>query len=47
MIYMTFIFTHSVIICVVLTWRTYEMHPALSFKSGCDIVPHAKGTLEA
>jgi hypothetical protein len=27
---------HSIIMCVVLPWRTYEMHPALSFKSGCD-----------
>jgi hypothetical protein len=36
MIFMTFIFMHSVIICVVLSWRTYETHPALSFKSGCD-----------
>jgi hypothetical protein len=27
---------HSVIICVVLSWRTYGTHPALSFKSGCD-----------
>ena len=33
---MTFISMHSVIICVVLPWRTYEMHPALSLKSGCD-----------
>jgi hypothetical protein len=36
MIFMTFISMHSVIICVVLPWRTYEMHPALSLKSGCD-----------
>jgi hypothetical protein len=27
---------HSVIICVVLPWRTYEMHLALSLKPGCD-----------
>jgi hypothetical protein len=27
---------HSVIICVVLPWRTYEMHLALSLKTGCD-----------
>jgi hypothetical protein len=33
---MTFISIHSVIMCVVLPWRTYEMHPALSLKSGCD-----------
>jgi hypothetical protein len=33
---MTFISMHYVIICVVLSWRTYETHPALSFKSGCD-----------
>jgi hypothetical protein len=36
MIFMTFIFMHSVIICVVLLWRTYEIYPALSLKSGCD-----------
>jgi hypothetical protein len=36
MIFMTFIYMHFVIICVVLPWRTYEMHPALSLKSGCD-----------
>jgi hypothetical protein len=34
---MTFISKHSVIICVVLPWRTYEMHPALSLKSGVTI----------
>jgi hypothetical protein len=33
---MTFISMHSIIICVVLPWRTYERHPALSLKSGCD-----------
>jgi hypothetical protein len=27
---------HSVIICDVLPWRTYEMHPALSLKFRCD-----------
>jgi hypothetical protein len=32
----TFISIHLVIICVVLLWRTYEMHPVLSLKSGCD-----------
>jgi hypothetical protein len=36
MIFMTFISRHSVIMCVVLPWRTYEMHPDLSLKSGCD-----------
>jgi hypothetical protein len=33
---MTFISIHLVIICDVLLWRTYEMHPALSIKSGYD-----------
>jgi hypothetical protein len=33
---MTFISMHYVIMCVVLPWRTYEMHPALSLKFGCD-----------
>jgi hypothetical protein len=33
---MTFISIHFVIICDVFPWRTYETHPALSFKSGCD-----------
>jgi hypothetical protein len=32
----TFISIHSVIIRVVLPWRTYETHPTLSLKSGCD-----------
>jgi hypothetical protein len=32
----TFISIHFVIICDVLLWRTYETHPALSLKSGCD-----------
>jgi hypothetical protein len=32
----TFISIHSVIICVVLLWRTYETHLTLSLKSGCD-----------
>jgi hypothetical protein len=36
MIFMTFISMQSVTICVVLPWRTYEMHPALSLKSGSD-----------
>jgi hypothetical protein len=26
-----------VIVCVVLIWRTYETHPGLPLKSGCDI----------
>jgi hypothetical protein len=37
MIFVTFISIHFVIICDVLLWRTYETHPALSLKSGCDI----------
>jgi hypothetical protein len=36
MIFMTFISMHSVIMCVVLPWRIYEMHPDLFLKSGCD-----------
>jgi hypothetical protein len=36
MVFMTFISIHFVIICDVLSWRTYETHPTLSFKSGCD-----------
>jgi hypothetical protein len=36
MILVTFISIYFVIICGVLLWRTYEMHPALSLKSGCD-----------
>jgi hypothetical protein len=36
MIFMTFISIHFVIICDVLPWRTYETHPTLSFKYGCD-----------
>jgi hypothetical protein len=32
----TFISIHLVIIGVVLLWRTYEMHPGLPLKSGCD-----------
>jgi hypothetical protein len=32
----TFISIHYVIIYVLLLWRTYEMHPTLSLKSGCD-----------
>jgi hypothetical protein len=29
---------HFVIMCVVLPWRTYEMHPDLLLKYGCDTV---------
>jgi hypothetical protein len=36
MLFVTFIFIHFVIMCDVLLWRTYETHPALSFKFGCD-----------
>jgi hypothetical protein len=36
MILVTFISIHFVIICDVLLWRTYETHPALSLKFGCD-----------
>jgi hypothetical protein len=36
MIFMTFISMHFVIMCVVLPWRAYEIHPALFLKSGCD-----------
>jgi hypothetical protein len=32
----TFISIHFVIIRDVLFWRTYETHPTLSLKSGCD-----------
>jgi hypothetical protein len=38
----TFISIHSVIICVVLPWRTYETHSSLSLKSGCDSVSRDK-----
>jgi hypothetical protein len=37
----TFISIHSVIMCSLL-WRIYEMHPALSLKSGCDTVVHRR-----
>jgi hypothetical protein len=36
MIFVTFISIHFVIKCDVLLCRTYEIHPALSLKSGCD-----------
>jgi hypothetical protein len=35
--FVTFISIHLVIICVVLLCRTYETHPGLPLKSGCDI----------
>jgi hypothetical protein len=38
MIFGIFISTHFDIICDVLLWRTYETHPAVSLKSGCDTV---------
>jgi hypothetical protein len=38
----TFISIHFVIICDVLLWRTYETHPALSLKSGCDGTEHCQ-----
>jgi hypothetical protein len=41
MIFVTFISIHFVIICVVLLWRTYETHSALSLKSGCDTLAAA------
>jgi hypothetical protein len=37
-IFVTFISIHLVIICVVLLWCTYETHPALPLKSGCDML---------
>jgi hypothetical protein len=40
MIFVTFISIHFVIICDVLVCRTYETHPALSLKSGCDTTKH-------
>jgi hypothetical protein len=36
MIFVTFISIHFVIICDVFLWRTYETHPDLSLKTGCD-----------
>jgi hypothetical protein len=39
MIFVIFISIHFIIICVVLLWRTYETHPALSLKSGCNSLP--------
>jgi hypothetical protein len=37
----TFISIHYVIVCVVLPWRTYETHPALSLKSVLCVTPLA------
>jgi hypothetical protein len=34
--FVKFISIHLVIICVLLLWRTYETHPTLPLKSGCD-----------
>jgi hypothetical protein len=34
--FVTFISIHLVIVCVVLLWSTYEMHPGLPLKFGCD-----------
>jgi hypothetical protein len=34
--FVTFISIHLVIVCVVLLWHTYETHPGLLLKSGCD-----------
>jgi ribonuclease HI len=39
----TFISMHFVIICDVLLWRTYETHPALSLKFGCERNREASG----
>jgi hypothetical protein len=36
MILVTFISIYFIIICDVLFWHTYETHPTLSLKSGCD-----------
>jgi hypothetical protein len=33
----TFISIHSVIIYMLSSWRRYEIHPALSIKTGCDM----------
>jgi hypothetical protein len=34
--FVIFVYIHLVIVCVVLLWRTYETHPGLSLKFGCD-----------
>jgi hypothetical protein len=47
MIFVTFISIHFVIICDVLLWRTYETHPALSFKSECDKYYWVPGIMDA
>ena len=41
----TFISIHSVIICVLLLWRTYVTHPALSLKSKCDSIEHEEESI--
>jgi hypothetical protein len=46
MIFMSFVSMHSVIIWVVLPWRTYQTHLALSFKSGCDRNAHNDNQME-
>jgi hypothetical protein len=43
MILVTFISIHIVIICDVLLWRTYDTHPTLSLKSGCDSWTQCQG----
>jgi hypothetical protein len=45
MILVTFISTHFLIICDVLLCRTYETHPTLSLKFGCDNSPVVHRTL--
>jgi hypothetical protein len=40
---MTFVSMQSIIICVVLPWRTYDTHLALFLKSGCDTCGGAGG----
>jgi hypothetical protein len=46
MIFVTFISIHFVIICVVLLWRTYETHPTLSLKFGCDMAQQLGASLQ-
>jgi hypothetical protein len=46
MILVTFVSIHFVIICDVLLWHTYETHPALSLKSGCDSRPLGFGAVD-
>jgi hypothetical protein len=35
--FVTFISIHLVIVCVLLLWHTYETHPGLPLKSGCNM----------